>query len=582
VETRTLSRFTKGLIAALAFVFLVVFVLPLGTALVLRPLARDKVIELLERRFDRVQLERLDIRLSPGLNLVPRIFATGTGLSVGLTGREDTPPFISMSEFSAQVGLLGLMGDPIRLRSLRLDELRIQIPPKRQGEAKGSRTEREPPPVFVIEELVADGAVLRILPRNPEKQPLQFDLHELRVLPAGVDQPMRFDALLDNAKPPGKIETKGEFGPLILAEPGESPVSGEYVFANTDLSVFGGIGGILYSEGRFGGVLERIEVDGFTETPDFQLKFVGNPVHLRSEFNAVVDGTNGNTLLPRVDATLGDSRFRTEGGVARLPADKKGKTVCVVAEGSSGRIEDFLRLAMKLERPFMTGNVRFKSMIRIPPGEVDVVEKLVLDGEFAIQSAVFPGPEVQAKVNKLSEAGRGGNDEAEAVASLREERVLSDIRGAFELSKGVMTLSSLSFSVPSAAVTLEGTYGLQSERIDLHGELRLDAKLSDTTTGLKSFLLRLVDPLFKKKDAGAVIPIKIVGTPDKPSFGLEARRVLTRKEVASPVSESDRFRRSIPSCADVLDTSSRDPTQVSRSSSAPLSPGRRRVEPERR
>jgi hypothetical protein len=160
--------------------------------------------------------------------------------------------------------------------------------------------------------------------------------------------------------------------------------------------------------------------------------------------------------------------------------------------------------------------------------------------------------------------------------------VLSDIRGAFELSKGVMTLSSLSFSVPSAAVTLEGTYGLQSERIDLHGELRLDAKLSDTTTGLKSFLLRLVDPLFKKKDAGAVIPIKIVGTPDKPSFGLEARRVLTRKEVASPVSESDRFRRSIPSCADVLDTSSRDPTQVSRSSSAPLSPGRRRVEPERR
>jgi hypothetical protein len=88
--------------------------------------------------------------------------------------------------------------------------------------------------------------------------------------------------------------------------------------------------------------------------------------------------------------------------------------------------------------------------------------------------------------------------------------------------------------------------------------------------------------LFKKKDAGAVIPIKIVGTPDKPSFGLEARRVLTRKEVASPASESDRFRRSIPSCADVLDTSSRDPTQVSRSSSAPLSLGRRRVEPERR
>ena len=94
---------------------------------------------------------------------------------------------------------------------LRLAQLEIQIPPKQPDDAEGeSKKDGEPPPVFVIEELVADGAMLRIHPRNPEKDPLQYDMHELRVLSAGITEPMRFDALLDNAKPPGTIDTKGE------------------------------------------------------------------------------------------------------------------------------------------------------------------------------------------------------------------------------------------------------------------------------------------------------------------------------------------------------------------------------------
>ncbi len=414
----------------------------------------------------------------------------------------------------------------------------------------------------MIDELSADGAVLRILPRNPEKEPLQFDLHELQVLSAGVSEPMRFEALLDNPKPPGRIKTKGRFGPLLLREPGESPVSGEYTFADADLSVFKGIGGILYSEGKFDGILERIGVSGFTETPDFRLTSAGNAVSLRTDFQATVDGTNGNTLLTPVDAVLGGSRFRTSGGVTRIPGEK-GKTVCVDAESEEGQIEDFLRLAMKSE-PFMTGGVRFKSMILIPPGDVDVVEKLVLDGEFAIDSATFPKREVQEKVDKLSEVGTPAKSEADAVDSLRDERVLSDIRGGFALSKGIMTLSSLSFSVPGASVTLEGTYGLPTEAIDLHGELRLDSKLSETTTGIKSFLLKLLDPLFEKDDAGAVIPIKISGTADKPSFGVEMGRVLSRKEVTAPAGGAKGLSKPIRSCVEILGPSAETPQEKPR------------------
>jgi hypothetical protein len=534
-------------IAVLAGLILVAFALSLATAFVLRPIAREKVVELLEKRFDRVRLERLDIALWPDFRLIPRISATGAGLSVSLPDRADSPPFITMSEFSVEVGLLGLLRDPVRVRHLRLDELRIQIPPKR-GHESGLESKKESPPVFVIEELVADGTVLRIYPRDPEKEPLQFDLHQLQVLSAGLAEPMRFDALLDNAKPPGRIDTSGTFGPLLIQDPGESPVSGKYLFADANLGDFGGIGGTLYSEGRFAGILRRLEVEGFTETPDFRLKPVGQPVHLRTDFKAVVDGTSGNTLLRPVDAVLESSRFRTQGGVTALPGGEKGKTVCLDARGAEGAIEDFLRLAMKSETPIMTGNVSFDAMILIPPGEADVVQKLVLDGEFEIRSALFPQRGVQEKVDKLSEAGTSGS--AEAVASLREERVLSDIRGSFELSNGVMTLSSLGFRVPGAQVTLEGTYGLETEKMDFHGELRLDAKLSETTSGIKSFLLKLVDPLFEKDDAGAVVPVKITGTADDPSFGVEVGRVLTRKEVASPGGK--RGRATIRTCADVL------------------------------
>jgi hypothetical protein len=119
---------------------------------------------------------------------------------------------------------------------------------------------------------------------------------------------------------------------------------------------------------------------------------------------------------------------------------------------------------------------------------------------------------------------------------------------------------------------MQGTYGLKNENIDFRGELRLDAKLSETTSGLKSFLLKLVDPLFKTKDAGAVIPIRLSGTPDKPSFGVEVGRVLSGEEVTSPArgpaSTGDGFQKSIPSCSDVLELEARDPTPAPQSTSA--------------
>ncbi len=48
---------------------------------------------------------------------------------------------------------------------------------------------------------------------------------------------MKYDAILTNAKPPGEIHSKGTFGPWATAEPGDTPLTGEYDFKGADLGV---------------------------------------------------------------------------------------------------------------------------------------------------------------------------------------------------------------------------------------------------------------------------------------------------------------------------------------------------------
>ena len=72
-----------------------------------------------------------------------------------------------------------------------------------------------------------------------------------------------------------------------------------------------------------------------------------------------------------------------------------------------------------------------------------------------------------------------------------------------------------------AEVRLTGSYNLPDETLDFRGNLRMQAKLSQTVTGKKSFFLKLADPFFKKDGAGSVVPIHISGTRDNPKFALD-------------------------------------------------------------
>jgi hypothetical protein len=195
-------------------------------------------------------------------------------------------------------------------------------------------------------------------------------------------------------------------------------------------------------------------------------------------------------------------------------AGQKGKTVSLVATVQEGRVEDMLRLAVKSDKPVMVGEIGFRSKIVIPPGDVDIAQKLRLEGTFGMESAKFTSGTVQSKVADLSRRAQG---EPEAPV---DTAVTSDFGGAFALAHGIVTFSDLRFQTPGASVQLNGSYGLRSEELDFRGRLRMLAKVSETTTGWKSVLLKAVDPFFKKNGAGAEIPIKITGTREEPKFGL--------------------------------------------------------------
>jgi len=86
--------------------------------------------------------------------------------------------------------------------------------------------------------------------------------------------------------------------------------------------------------------------------------------------------------------------------------------------------------------------------------------------------------------------------------------------------KGVIDFTSIRFDVPGAQLHLQGTYTLGNGDLAFNGDLFLDAKLSQTMTGAKSFFLKPIDPFFRGKNGGARIPVKVEGTKDHPVFGM--------------------------------------------------------------
>jgi hypothetical protein len=179
-----------------------------------------------------------------------------------------------------------------------------------------------------------------------------------------------------------------------------------------------------------------------------------------------------------------------------------------------GYIRDLLRLAVK-GPPFMEGRVTLNTRIDIPPLSGPVREKLNLDGTFELMDARFLKSTIQDQIDSLSRRGQGAPTNTEI------DSVVSYMTGDFKLQNQELTFRSLTFGVPGAHVQLAGYYNLSSNALDLHGNLRLQSKVSGTVTGWKHWALKPVDPFFAKRGAGTFLNIKVDGSSDHPKFGLD-------------------------------------------------------------
>ena len=472
---------------------------------------REWVVRELQRRFNSdVELESLHVNIAPSMGV------TGEGLSLRYHNRSDLPPMFHVERFSFNLGVLGILRAPRHIAGVYVENMTITIPPR--GEKKTqpeAGQEKKPFPMssVIIDEIVCNDTNLVIVPKKEGKDPLDFEIHDLVLKSVGAGKPFDFHGNLTNAKPQGEIATNGNFGPWDADEPGDTPVSGGYKFTNADLGPFPGIAGILSSTGKYKGQLNEIEVEGETDTPDFSLDKVGKPVPLHTQYSATVNGTDGDTYLHPVRATLIQSLIVANGSVVRAKG-KNGHYITLEVTSENARLEDILRLATKADKPFMTGVLNLKTKFLLPPGPVRVLDKLKLEGEFGVTNGRWASAEVRQKLESFSRHAEGEPGNEDAGSSV------SDLRGHFRLDQGVVTFKDLTFSVPGAAVQLQGSYNLRGEALDFAGELRMKAKLSQTVTGTKSFFLKAVDPFFAKRGAGAVVPIRITGTRDAPTIGV--------------------------------------------------------------
>ena len=540
---RGVGRGIRRPLAILALVLLsVVGALLIAAEIVVQragPILRARVIDTLSTRFDsRVELPELDAHVTllhgmevtgSGLKLFPR------ALEAGGAGQAGTDQALFMvGQFRFRTYFWNLFRSPMHISEISLSDLEIYRPTRAErtrlatsAESSRAETARQNKIEIVADEILVARAQLKLGTDKPGKQPLEFNIQSLALQDVGANQPMRFHAILINPKPVGAIDSSGYFGPYDVQEPGKSPVRGDYSFSHADLNTIKGIGGMLSSTGRYAGQLNRIAVDGTTDTPNFSLDSSGSrPLPLHTRFHAVVDGLSGNTYLEPVEATLAHSHIVARGAVTRAPKPgepgQTGRRVQLEITVAPANIADFLRLAVRTDPPVLHGGaLQLRAHLDLPPGAATVAHRMHLAGRFTIRNATFSNGKVQADLEQLSLRGQGRPADAKAAAQAGLRSVESQMEGDFDLANARMTLTGLQYSVPGADVALDGVYTLDGSQFDFHGKARLVAKLSQMVTGWRSLLLMPVDRFFAKHGAGTEVPFTLRGTKGEPKFGLD-------------------------------------------------------------
>jgi hypothetical protein len=258
---------------------------------------------------------------------------------------------------------------------------------------------------------------------------------------------------------------------------------------------------------------------------------------LHTDFQALVDGTTGDTTLQQVRATLLHTVLLASGTIfhardeALAPqleplsgapsnslAQVHGHDIELAVTSDQARVEDILTLGAKTSPPLMRGALTLKTRLSILPGPAKVSQRMRLQGTFAIRGATFSNAHWQETIDSLSKRAQG---EPKLANPADAQLVTSQMSGSFALANALLHIPDLNYQLPGAQVRLAGDYSLNGEKFEFAGTVRTQATASQMLTGWKSKLVKPFDGLLKKNGAGLEVPIKVSGTKSDPKFGVD-------------------------------------------------------------
>jgi hypothetical protein len=394
--------------------------------------------------------------------------------------------------------------------------LHVVIPPV------GTRANREdfPPgssadfsgPSTVVERLDIHDSILDIMRTNGSRY--SYPIRQLIIRNVHKGETVTYSVDMQNAKPAGHLRASGTFGPLTPKSLGATPLSGDFTFSPVNLHDFGGISGVLSAAGHFQGTLSAIETYATSDTPDFAVGS-GRPTAILGSVKCTVNGLNGDLVLNDVDVKIGATTVHAQGDIMGRP-----KVTDLDITVTHGRAQDILRPFFQDEVPIV-GRALLRGHARLEPviNKAKFLQRLEMDGTFEVPAERLTDKPLEQKLTDFSERAQRskpseGGPGRDAQTSDPPASVLSSIQGQVKIRYGIVSTHQLAFRVPGAAADLSGIYNLHDRSVHMLGNLQMDSDISHVTTGFKSLLLKPLIPFFKRKNAGAVIPIAITGYPN--------------------------------------------------------------------
>jgi AsmA-like C-terminal region len=255
------------------------------------------------------------------------------------------------------------------------------------------------------------------------------------------------------------------------------------------LDQYHGIAGTIHAQQQFSGTLQELSVTGQASLADFEVRTAHHPVTFSTQFEVLVDATKGEAELRTLRGKFRQTVASVHGTVAHSP--QLGRRETSLDFDIRGRAEDLLWLFNNDAGPPMIGVADCSGHVRVTKFGPGFLKNLELKGQFAVNGGHFQ-KETQAKANELSARAQGKKPKNSEEAP---EVTVGTLTGEVTVQGGVAHRSNLFFEVPGARARMQGDYNFLKHQIDLHGDLWTDAQISQDTSGIKSVLLKPLDPL---------------------------------------------------------------------------------------